>query len=770
MRRSSGKAGFVELVVRIIVGSIMLAPFAERLLPVETLAQETGPTFSVTCDTPTSPTEIVLSYEVNQNGTSMPFWYLTPDDLETYPLSPSWVGVAKESPFSGKFTYSQEEPITGPITWNFVFDPAIGQQFRRVTCVPLATPEPTATNTLEPTVTFTPEPTATNTPEPTATNTPEPPAALLSINGAYSSVNTVVAGAPLSISWATTTVFEARIYHDANCEALFGTLVSNPWTFANAQQPFNLFSTDGKHLSFQAQTYAGPGLCQSVELLTPEPTATNTPEPTATFTPTATNTPEPTATDAPTGILTVNGSTDLTVTVSAADDITIVAEDVPYVEFFRNGSCSGSSAGYWPVETTYSQTNPASDWSWYWEDENAFSFWGTTFPSTGPAVTACHAIVITSAATETPTATATSTPTETPTATPTNTPEPTSTATPTNTPEPTATYTPTATPTDVPPTATYTPTATPTDVPPTATYTPAATPTDVPPTATYTPTETPEPTATFTEVPTETPTPTATNVPPTDTFTPEPTATETAPTETVTPEPSATAVPSETPAPFPSETSVPAPTATEVPTEVPAVSGAIVVLDTGDGAEIPDGALVCVADQCQSVGASAVSAAAASGTSLTFDNLAPGTYVVTLTNAAPYADATGSVTVPEDGYGELRLTLTIAQIPTEVPAEPTATVPGAATPIATDPAEPTVPAPAPTEPGSGPAPTSPPTNGGSNGGVSSAGGGNAAGPSVSALPNTGTGTTSSSTPSWAILTGALLIVAIAGIGWRRRRA
>jgi len=281
--------------------------------------------------------------------------------------------------------------------------------------------------------------------------------------------------------------------------------------------------------------------------------------------------------------------------------------------------------------------------------------------------------------------------------------------------------------------------------------TPTATAT-LEPTATATPTETPEPTVTST--PTETPEPTVTSTP---TETPEPTATsEPSATVTTTAEPSATAT---------SE-----PTATE-----PTIGGAVIFLVTSDGGDVPDDATVCVADVCLSPGdvtGGSVGAAAVSGVAVPFDGLAAGTYPVSVTNAAPYGDATGSVTVPEAGYGEVTITLAIAQetlvpteIPTDVPTEPVATEPGAATPIATTTTEPT--APSPTEPGPGPAPTDPPTNGGGGGGASAGGGGSSA-PAVTSLPKTGSGETGSSTPIATLLGAAILVLFAAGLGWRRR--
>ena len=249
-------------------------------------------------------------------------------------------------------------------------------------------------------------------------------------------------------------------------------------------------------------------------------------------------------------------------------------------------------------------------------------------------------------------------------------------------PCPTATATATSTPTETP---TNTATSTATEVPPTAT----STATDVPPTATNTATNTA--------------TSTATDVPPTATNTATSTATDVPPTATSTP----TDVP-------PTSTDVP-PTSTDVPV---GTGSAIVTVIISNGSPIPDDTEVCLAGQCQSLDDIAA-AAAPSGTSATFSDLAAGSY---------------PLTVLIDGVEVYAETLTIAADET---VEVTVVLPqGAATPSPVDPTE---------GPVGGP-------------------------PPVTSLPSTGAG----SDPSWAaylvLLGGAALVSLAGGLTWRQRRS
>ncbi|HEU0164342.1 MAG TPA: hypothetical protein VFQ54_04805, partial [Thermomicrobiales bacterium] len=273
---------------------------------------------------------------------------------------------------------------------------------------------------------------------------------------------------------------------------------------------------------------------------------------------------------------------------------------------------------------------------------------------------------------------------------------------------------------------------------PTETNTPVSTRTDTP---TAVPSDTPNPTGTGTTLPTGpgpvAPTPTSTTAPPTSTVIPSP--------DTGAPNSTATIVPSVTVAP----------SSTSVPTGTAETTGSVtLILTTSDGGPVPNGAIVCVGDQCQAVGASVSSAAV--GTTLTFVGLDPGTYPLTVTNAAPYLDATGSVTVTAESTTNASIVLQLAAVTvTTVPTEP-----GAATPIVTGTAGPTQ------APGDGNAiPTQ--RAGGSDGAAPPSRTDGA--PAVKALPNTGAGGGSSDASLTLLL---LAIVAVAGGGiltWRRRR-
>ncbi|HEU0165622.1 MAG TPA: hypothetical protein VFQ54_11315, partial [Thermomicrobiales bacterium] len=185
---------------------------------------------------------------------------------------------------------------------------------------------------------------------------------------------------------------------------------------------------------------------------------------------------------------------------------------------------------------------------------------------------------------------------------------------------------------------------------------------------------------------------------------------------------------------------------TTVPTGTVAAAGDVILtLSTGDGGSVPPGTKVCIADRCQTVGAE-ISGAAVSDATLRFATLAPGTYPLAITNAAPYQDATGNVTIA-DGQ------TTAVDIVLERAAATTPTEPGAATPIVTRAA--TI---APTrEPGGGAAVSPGQKAPSGNGQV------------VTSLPNTGSGAQS---PTASV---ALLVLAMAAIlgacvlNWRRRR-
>jgi hypothetical protein len=142
---------------------------------------------------------------------------------------------------------------------------------------------------------------------------------------------------------------------------------------------------------------------------------------------------------------------------------------------------------------------------------------------------------------------------------------------------------------------------------------------------------------------------------------------------------------------------------------------------------------------------------------LTFSDLDPGTYPVTVTNAAPYADATSSVLVPAGETAQVTITLEAVAAPTMI-----ATNPGNATPVTTVTVVPTQ--------DSGGGGVVVPTNAPASGGVvPSKPNASSGGTTVKALPNTGVGDHGASSTSLVMLLLAMLAVGAAGaFAWRRR--
>jgi hypothetical protein len=180
-----------------------------------------------------------------------------------------------------------------------------------------------------------------------------------------------------------------------------------------------------------------------------------------------------------------------------------------------------------------------------------------------------------------------------------------------------------------------------------------------------------------------------------------------------------------------------------------------VTLITSDGGDVPDNTQVCVGTVCQTVGAGA-SAAAVSPTTLTFSDLATGTYLVTVTNDPPYTDAASTVTVTAGETASVTITLDPSAV------APTATLPGNATPVTTVTVVPTQ-----GTGGGGVVPTTAPSSGG--GVTPSRPSGSSGGTTVKALPNTGAGDQGGSSTSLVMLLLAMLAVAGASaFAWRRR--
>jgi hypothetical protein len=185
-----------------------------------------------------------------------------------------------------------------------------------------------------------------------------------------------------------------------------------------------------------------------------------------------------------------------------------------------------------------------------------------------------------------------------------------------------------------------------------------------------------------------------------------------------------------------------------------------IVLITSDGQPVPDSATVCLADRCELAGT--LAAAVDSGSTLTFEDVAPGTYGVVVRDAAPYLDANGAVVIVPGGVGTVDLLLVLP--------DPTATT--IASPTVTATPEPsTTMEPSPTQQGdkviSPPQrPTATPTATATSIAMDAS-----PAPPVSRLPSTGVGADSSQSVGYiAVMLALVLILAAAMIGSRRRRS
>jgi hypothetical protein len=93
-----------------------------------------------------------------------------------------------------------------------------------------------------------------------------------------------------------------------------------------------------------------------------------------------------------------------------------------------------------------------------------------------------------------------------------------------------------------------------------------------------------------------------------------------------------------------------------------------VTLTTSDGGQVPEGALVCAGEACQTVGAG-VRSTAISLTTLTFADVAAGSYDMAVTDTAPYPHVTASVTVVAGETASNAIMLQLATV-TIVPTGP----------------------------------------------------------------------------------------------------
>jgi hypothetical protein len=103
-----------------------------------------------------------------------------------------------------------------------------------------------------------------------------------------------------------------------------------------------------------------------------------------------------------------------------------------------------------------------------------------------------------------------------------------------------------------------------------------------------------------------------------------------------------------------------------------------ITLSTVNGGDIPTGAGVCLGDHCE-LADDIVAAAIASGSKVVFEDVIPGTYVITVQNAAPYVDATGEITITDGETATAEITL---QLPAAT-VTPTTTVTPTVTPTTT---------------------------------------------------------------------------------------
>jgi hypothetical protein len=204
----------------------------------------------------------------------------------------------------------------------------------------------------------------------------------------------------------------------------------------------------------------------------------------------------------------------------------------------------------------------------------------------------------------------------------------------------------------------------------------------------------------------------------------------------------------------------------------PVTTGSIsLTVTTSDGGAIPTGATFTLGGVTFTASGSDFSTAdLASGSVIVFDNVPQGTQVLTVTNAAPYEDFTGSVTVVAGQTTDAGITLVLAQ----EPATPTPTEPSAPSPTPTEPSEPGAPSPTatippfnpqnPVLPGKTPVPGDGTQGDGTSGNNGSVNGG---GSGVTALPSTGQNPAGSNDATWLLL-GLVALLAIGTLGAARR--
>jgi hypothetical protein len=182
-------------------------------------------------------------------------------------------------------------------------------------------------------------------------------------------------------------------------------------------------------------------------------------------------------------------------------------------------------------------------------------------------------------------------------------------------------------------------------------------------------------------------------------------------------------------------------------TDVPVENGtAVITVVTEDGSPIPDNTIVCLDLDCRNLDEVMTGAAAPSGTTVTFTDLAPGQHLVSVTVAGSLA-ASQTVTVAAGAVTEVTIVLPAADATPNIIIIP----PGSGSGQPVDPSD-----------GDGA------DDGDASGGDDSGSGDGGAAP-VTSLPSTGTG---DETPASAliVLLGGLLLIAVAGgLAVRNRR-
>jgi hypothetical protein len=195
---------------------------------------------------------------------------------------------------------------------------------------------------------------------------------------------------------------------------------------------------------------------------------------------------------------------------------------------------------------------------------------------------------------------------------------------------------------------------------------------------------------------------------------------------------------------------------------VPPTTGSVALtITTEDGGAIPTGASITVGSETVVASGAEVSGAdTASGTTFTFSNLAPGTQPIQVTNAAPYADFTGSVVVTAGQASASSIELILAAAPGETPTA-TPTLEASPSPSPSPSVTPGTGHVGPGNPDAAPTATATAAAGDGTQGEQPAGG-------VTQLPSTGQGSTSSGSIATLLMLAAVALLAAGALAARKR--